>query len=95
MGHVRGNEKDGGGYSCRITMIYHGEEAEEIHRQGVGNTIIRGGDKGSWFSNKRHIHQPQLGDGGSVGVSVYDIIIMCKWAGFRGRAAEEETVVAS
>ena len=58
MGHVRGNEEDGGENSCRIPKEDHEEEGEEIHKQDMVITNGQRGVEGICDEYISHINSP-------------------------------------
>ena len=65
----------------------------ENHRRDVGNIGGRREAEGGWDEDISHIHRTQARDGGAVGGSMPDILILCKGTGVRGKGAATRGII--
>ena len=94
VGHVKDDEKEGGGNPFRIPTSDNGKEGMDKYIWDEGDTGGRRDVESVWDSDVRHIHRPHTWNGGIVGGSTSGILSLCMREGVQGKGVEEETMVA-
>ena len=95
VGHVRGDNEDGGGKPFNFLKADQGQEGAEKHRWEMGDTGRQRGVDSIWNVDSGHIHWRQEGDSVAVGGSKTNLWSICMGETFQGRGEVEENVVVA